>query len=76
MPPSPNAGLVLDSGKGQGVRQRGSTWTCRECGTVIDIEPGRVPDVRIHGSSGQPNMRVLVLDGEELHRCEIDTRGD
>jgi hypothetical protein len=43
---------------------------------VIEIEPGRIPDVRIHGASGQPNMRVLVLDGEEIHRCEIDARCD
>jgi hypothetical protein len=54
------------------VQKHGSTWTCRECGAVIDIAPGRVPDVRIHGASGRPNMRVLVLDGEEIHRCEID----
>jgi hypothetical protein len=71
----PGGGLLLDIRRPY-VRERGSTWTCRECGTVIDIEGGRVPDVRIHGASGQPNMRVLVLDGEELHRCEIAARSD
>ena len=69
----PGGGLLNETGR-PNVRKSGSTWTCRQCGAVIDIEPGRVPDVRIHGASGRPNVRVLVLDGKQIHRCEIDAR--
>jgi len=46
-------------------------WTCAVCGAVLDLPRGRTPQVRFHSASGKPVERVLVLDGEELHRCTL-----
>jgi hypothetical protein len=27
------------------------------------------PVVTLHGSGGQPNVRVVTVDGAEVHRC-------
>jgi hypothetical protein len=32
----------------------------------------RVPYVAILAAGGKPNMRVLIMHGEEIHRCSVD----
>jgi hypothetical protein len=53
------------------MRQQDSQWVCAHCGAVIDVPEGAQPTVTIHAASGQPNVRVLMLDGKRIHRCEI-----
>jgi len=42
-----------------------------ECGDVLDIPVTNDPKVVIVAASGQPNMRALLFEGREIHRCEI-----
>ena len=53
------------------MRKRRGKWTCKQCGEVLDVPADRRPDVTIVAASGQPNVRILTVDGEELHRCVI-----
>jgi hypothetical protein len=53
------------------MRKRRGKWTCKQCGVVLDVPDGRRPDVMIAGESGRPNVRILSVDGREIHRCEI-----
>ena len=53
------------------MRKRRGLWTCRQCGAVLDIPAGRRPEVMIAAASGQPNVRILTIDGKEIHRCVI-----
>jgi len=54
------------------VRRRLGEWTCKQCGAVLDVHDGQRPDVMIAGESGQPNVRILSVDGREIHRCVIN----
>ena len=54
------------------MRRRRGEWTCKQCGVVLDVPEGRRPDVTIAAASGQPNVRILTVDGEEIHRCVIE----
>ena len=53
------------------MRKRDGKWTCKQCGTILDVPAGRKPDVTIAAASGQPNVRILTIDGVEVHRCVI-----
>jgi hypothetical protein len=46
-------------------------YECAQCGAVLDIDAANVPCVVFHAASGQPNMRVVKVNGRELHRCEV-----
>jgi hypothetical protein len=54
------------------VRRRDGRYECTLCGAVLDISEDKVPLVLISASSGEPNMRSIVVEGEEIHRCPID----
>lgn len=53
------------------MRKRRGHWECKQCGAVVDVPAGRQPDVMIAAASGQPNVRILTIDGTEIHRCMI-----
>ncbi len=53
------------------MRKRRGKWTCKQCGAVLDIPADRRPDVTIAAASGRPNVRILTIDGAEIHRCVI-----
>ena len=47
-------------------------YVCSHCGTILDIPVDqREPHVVIRALGGEPNYRSLVLDGREIHRCEM-----
>jgi hypothetical protein len=54
------------------VRLDEGRWICKQCGAVLNVPAGRDPKVTIKGASGRPNVRILSIDGEEIHRCEIE----
>jgi hypothetical protein len=39
---------------------------------VLDVPEDKVPLVLIAAASGEPNMRTIMVEGEEIHRCPID----
>jgi hypothetical protein len=53
------------------MRRQHGEWTCKQCGVVLAVPDGRRPDVKIAGESGRPNIRILSIDGHEIHRCVI-----
>jgi hypothetical protein len=54
------------------MRLNDGRYECVHCGAVLDIPLVGEPKVMIHGASGEPNMRVLSLNGKEIHRCDVD----
>ena len=38
---------------------------------VLDVDRAKVPRVLLEASSGQPVTRILLVDGEEIHRCVV-----
>jgi hypothetical protein len=57
------------------MRLRNGHYECAYCGAELDIPPGAQPRVTFHAASGKPNVRVLQVEGREIHRCELDTSG-
>ena len=49
-------------------------YECAYCGAVLDLPSDAEPMVVFHASSGRPNVRVISLDGNEIHRCEVRDR--
>jgi hypothetical protein len=47
-------------------------YLCVRCGVEIDITPEQRSLVMMATSGGSPNMRVISLDGRELHACPAD----
>jgi hypothetical protein len=41
-----------------------------ECGAELDgVPPDAVLRAELWARSGEPNVRVLTVDGKEVHRC-------
>jgi hypothetical protein len=53
------------------LRTERGQWVCKQCGAHLEVPEGQRPDVMIAAASGQPNMRILSIDGREIHRCVI-----
>jgi hypothetical protein len=49
-------------------------YECAHCGAAIEIDPDAQPIVVMHAASGQPNVRVITVEGHEVHRCEVNDR--
>jgi hypothetical protein len=43
---------------------------CAQCGAPLEVPNGKTMTVTLIGSSGKPNARAVVVEGEEIHRCE------
>jgi hypothetical protein len=54
------------------VRLRDGKCECSHCGTVLELPLDEAPRVVIQAASGKPNVRILILKGEEIHRCIVD----
>jgi hypothetical protein len=55
------------------MRFEGGRYICARCGAVLDIAASSRPQVSMHAASGQPNVRIISVKGQEIHRC---TYGD
>jgi hypothetical protein len=47
-------------------------YVCALCGVQIDATRDQHPLTLIKASSGERNLRVIMLDGKELHACPIE----
>jgi len=56
------------------VRLVNGKWLCVLCGAELDVPDGKQPKVMLIGRSGKRNVRALVIDGMEIHRCEVPSR--
>jgi hypothetical protein len=48
---------------------RNGNYICSLCSTEVETTPDHRPLAMIKASSGEPNVRVIILDGKELHAC-------
>jgi hypothetical protein len=53
------------------MRLVGDHHECAHCGAHLDIQPDEVGIVVFRAASGQPNARVILVNGREIHRCEV-----
>ena len=51
---------------------RNGKYLCTLCGAELDISADEHPLALIRASSGEPNMRVISLGGNEIHACPLD----
>jgi hypothetical protein len=54
------------------MRVRNGRYECDQCGSELEMPLMKRPEIKLHGAGGQPNVRVLYLEGREIHRCQID----
>jgi hypothetical protein len=50
---------------------RDGNYACSFCGAILEISTETSPHVTIEGKGGRPNVRILSLAGDEIHRCEV-----
>ena len=55
------------------MRVRDGTYQCSMCGTTLDVVPNVLPQVTIIAAGGKPNIRILTVDGREVHRCDVSS---
>lgn len=53
------------------VRQTNLGNECALCGAPVTIPNDATVQTSITQGAGKPNVRVLSMNGEEFHRCEI-----
>jgi hypothetical protein len=53
------------------VRLTNGAWECAKCGAAIDAPKDALPNVVIVSATGQPDYRLIVFRGKELHRCKV-----
>src|SRR5689334_2740880 len=71
--PGPFASPASPPKERQPMRLLDGRYQCVLCGAVLDIIPLTAsPQAVLEARSGKPNVRVLSMDGLELHRCEVD----
>jgi hypothetical protein len=46
-------------------------YRCQLCGAVLDVREATHVRTMIVASSGEPDVRVMLEDGREIHRCAI-----
>ena len=53
-----------------GVRIEDGHWMCEQCGAVVDMPFNDPWHAELHTRGGEPNVRVVIAAGQEVHRCE------
>ena len=46
-----------------------TTWVCTGCNKVIHVADGRRAVELELRSDGEPPVRVIAVDGKQVHRC-------
>jgi hypothetical protein len=54
------------------MREREGRYECAQCGATLDVPRHSRPRVVIHMASEEPVVRVLTLNGKEVHRREVE----
>jgi hypothetical protein len=53
------------------VRLVNGKWQCAYCQAELDVPEGQQPISMLISASGRPRERALLLNGQEIHRCEV-----
>ena len=54
------------------MRRRGDIYECALCGAVLDVRDDARSQTMLIQASGEPTVRVVLVEGVEIHRCEVD----
>ena len=46
-------------------------YECAQCGAKLDVPGGAEPRVMIKAEGGARTVRVLIVDGVEIHSCVV-----
>jgi hypothetical protein len=57
------------------VRDRGDRHECAHCGEPLDLARTERPVVMFESSTRQPLTRVLIVDGNPIHRWLLGRKG-
>jgi hypothetical protein len=49
------------------------SYVCAHCGVAVNLAADETARVTIFAASGRPNVRVVSIGGNEVHRCEISS---
>jgi hypothetical protein len=59
---------MLDSAR---MRFEGGHWWCRLCGARLEgVSAATLPQIEYMDRGDLPQLRVLEVEGKEIHRCE------
>ena len=47
---------------------------CKRCGVQLDVPDGHTQEVTFLAASRKPVLRLVKVDGEEIHRCPVIVR--
>jgi hypothetical protein len=48
-------------------------YKCALCGATLDMTDHALARTMLVSPSGQPTVRVILIDGREIHRCQLAT---
>jgi hypothetical protein len=51
------------------MRLHDGRYQCALCRAILDVPLVDDPQVVVVAASGEPNIRTLVFEGKEIHRC-------
>jgi hypothetical protein len=54
--------------EGTGLRQQGSFFVCRHCANELTVTEATLTRVRLISAVDQPEVRVVLVAGIEVHR--------
>jgi len=61
---------------GHNVRQLDkTTWACTVCSAAVVVPRDQRPSVVLVTESGKPRERVVMVDGQVVHRCRLHADG-
>jgi hypothetical protein len=60
--------LARSPGEGL-VRQEGVFFICRHCDTTLTVTEATLTQVSLISATDEPQVRVVQVDGTEVHRC-------
>jgi hypothetical protein len=56
-------------------RRADGTYVCSECDEVVEIPLWAMPTAMFVQEPDGPRLRLLLVDGREIHRCEVEAEG-
>ena len=59
------------------MRVRDGRYECSDCGAALELSSlDEALRVVVYETTAEPKVRILTLNGHELHRCTVSDVGD
>jgi hypothetical protein len=53
------------------MRLKDGLYVCAVCDARLEVADLSRVQIMLIRASGQPNLRAILVDGVEIHRCEV-----